>query len=140
MALREAVIQRTVYVSDIDQQVCKSFHLSSMVLPQAYDILTYIILIFWVQVTEEQLDCLFIGFGQVYVSSTSSYLFVVCSLSWLVLVVYVVDCLITFQWKVMCFLDLRVSTSPVFGSQAEDEHEMRARTIYYTNIDTKVIL
>ena len=111
-----------------------------MVLPQAYDILTYIILIFWVQVTEEQLDCLFIGFGQVYVSSTSSYLFVVCSLSWLVLVVYVVDCLITFQWKVMCFLDLRVSTSPVFGSQAEDEHEMRARTIYYTNIDTKVIL
>ncbi|KAL0645995.1 hypothetical protein Bca4012_044286 [Brassica carinata] len=42
------------------------------------------------------------------------------------------------QWKVMCFLDLRVSTSPVFGSQAEDEHEMRARTIYYTNIDTKV--
>ncbi|KAH0893443.1 hypothetical protein HID58_055872 [Brassica napus] len=75
MALREDVIQRTVYVSDIDQQV-----------------------------TEEQLDCLFIGFGQVYVSSTSSYLFVVCSLSWL----------------------------------AESEHEMRARTIYYTNIDTKV--
>ncbi|XP_013642621.1 polyadenylate-binding protein-interacting protein 12 isoform X2 [Brassica napus] len=35
MALREDVIQRTVYVSDIDQQV-----------------------------TEEQLDCLFIGFGQ----------------------------------------------------------------------------
>ncbi|KAL0749740.1 hypothetical protein Bca101_031743 [Brassica carinata] len=69
MALREDLIQRTVYV------------------------------------TEEQLDCLFIGFG---------------------------------QWKVMCFLDLRVSTSPVFGSQAEDEHEMRARTIYYTNIDTKV--
>ncbi|XP_013642620.1 polyadenylate-binding protein-interacting protein 12 isoform X1 [Brassica napus] len=68
MALREDVIQRTVYVSDIDQQV-----------------------------TEEQLDCLFIGFGQVYVSSTSSYLFV-----------------------------------------AESEHEMRARTIYYTNIDTKV--
>ncbi|XP_048614678.1 uncharacterized protein LOC106383078 isoform X2 [Brassica napus] len=41
-------------------------------------------------------NCLFIGFGQVKVSSTSSYLFV-----------------------------------------AEDEHEMRARTIYYTNIDTK---
>ena len=40
----------------------------------------------------------------------------------------------------MCFLDSRVRTSPVFGSQAEDEHEMRARTIYYTNIDTKVIL
>ncbi|CAN6869860.1 unnamed protein product [Brassica oleracea] len=68
IALREDVIQRTVYVSDIDQQV-----------------------------TEEQLDCLFIGFGQVYVSSTSSYLFV-----------------------------------------AEDEHEMRARNIYYTKIDTKV--
>uniref|UniRef100_A0A0D3D376 RRM domain-containing protein n=1 Tax=Brassica oleracea var. oleracea TaxID=109376 RepID=A0A0D3D376_BRAOL len=78
IALREDVIQRTVYVyvSDIDQQV-----------------------------TEEQLDCLFIGFG---------------------------------QWKVMCFLDSRVSTSPVFGSQAEDEHEMRARKIYYTKIDTKV--
>ncbi|KAH0867254.1 hypothetical protein HID58_074276 [Brassica napus] len=56
IALREDVIQRTVYVSDIDQQV-----------------------------TEEQLDCLFIGFGQ-----------------------------------------------------AEDEHEMRARNIYYTKIDTKV--
>ncbi|KAH0880084.1 hypothetical protein HID58_067478 [Brassica napus] len=94
IALREDVIQRTVYVSDIDQQV-----------------------------TEEQLDCLFIGFGQVYVSSTSSYLFVVCSLSWL--------------WKVMCFLDSRVSTGPVFGPQAEDEHEMRARKIYYTKIDTK---
>uniref|UniRef100_A0A0D3CH59 RRM domain-containing protein n=1 Tax=Brassica oleracea var. oleracea TaxID=109376 RepID=A0A0D3CH59_BRAOL len=41
------------------------------------------------------------------------------------------------EWKVMCFLDSRVRTSPVFGSQAEDEHEMRARTIYYTNIHTK---
>ncbi|KAL0815960.1 hypothetical protein Bca101_072404 [Brassica carinata] len=59
MALREDVIQRIVYVSDIDQQV--------------------------------------------KVSSTNS----------------------------------RIRTSPVFGSQAEDEHEMRARTIYYTNIDTK---
>ncbi|WZZ70290.1 hypothetical protein YC2023_081660 [Brassica napus] len=38
----------------------------------------------------------------------------------------------------MCFLDSGVSTSPVFGSQAEDEHEMRARKIYYTKIDTKV--
>lgn len=41
IAQREDVIRRTVYVSDIDQQVCKSFHLSSMVLPQACDILTY---------------------------------------------------------------------------------------------------
>ncbi|KAF3584038.1 hypothetical protein F2Q69_00030641 [Brassica cretica] len=72
MALREDVIQRTVYVSDIDQQL----------------------------------------FRLLTVSSHS-------------------------EWKVMCFLDSRVRTSPVFGSQAEDEHEMRARTIYYTNIDTK---
>jgi len=31
LAQREEIIRRTVYVSDIDQQVLKSFHLSSIV-------------------------------------------------------------------------------------------------------------
>lgn len=80
MAQREEVIRRTVYVSDIDQQVCKTstyvlFHFSNHLGVFFFCFNNFLIfsiicglstVVCWgVQVTEEQLASLFINYGQV---------------------------------------------------------------------------
>ncbi|WZZ60924.1 hypothetical protein YC2023_061031 [Brassica napus] len=44
------------------------------------------------------------------------------------------------QRPVSCLGSGGIQYLSIFPQQAEDEHEMRARTIYYTNIDTKLTL
>ncbi|CAN8246583.1 unnamed protein product [Cochlearia groenlandica] len=118
MAQREEIIRRTVYVSDIDQQV-----------------------------TEEQLAGLFIGFGQVVdcricgdPNSVLRFAFIeftdeegaraALSLSGAMLGFYPV--------KVMPSKTAIAPVNPTFLPRSEDEREMCARTIYCTNIDKKV--
>lgn len=118
MAQREDVIRRTVYVSDIDQQV-----------------------------TEEQLAALFIGCGQVVdcrvcgdPNSVLRFAFIeftdeegaknALSLSGTMLGYYPV--------KVLPSKTAIAPVNPTFLPKSEDEREMCARTIYCTNIDKKV--
>ncbi|XP_024010126.1 polyadenylate-binding protein-interacting protein 12 isoform X2 [Eutrema salsugineum] len=118
MAQREEIIRRTVYVSDIDQQV-----------------------------TEEQLAGLFIGFGQVVdcricgdPNSVLRFAFIeftdevgakaALNLSGTMLGFYPV--------KVMPSKTAIAPVNPTFLPRTEDEREMCARTIYCTNIDKKV--
>ncbi|KAF8086498.1 hypothetical protein N665_0623s0005 [Sinapis alba] len=118
MAQREDVIRRTVYVSDIDQQV-----------------------------TEEQLAGLFIGFGQVVdcricgdPNSVLRFAFIeftdedgaraALNLSGTMLGFYPV--------KVMPSKTAIAPVNPTFLPRTDDEREMCARTIYCTNIDKKV--
>ncbi|KAJ0240918.1 Polyadenylate-binding protein-interacting protein 12 [Hirschfeldia incana] len=118
MAQREDVIRRTVYVSDIDQQV-----------------------------TEEQLAGLFIGFGQVVdcricgdPNSVLKFAFIeftdevgaraALNLSGTMLGFYPV--------KVMPSKTAIAPVNPTFLPRTEDEREKCARTIYCTNIDKKV--
>ncbi|XP_018452112.1 polyadenylate-binding protein-interacting protein 12-like isoform X2 [Raphanus sativus] len=118
MAQREDVIRRTVYVSDIDQQV-----------------------------TEEQLAGLFIGFGQVVdcricgdPNSVLKFAFIeftdeggaraALNLSGTVLGFYPV--------KVMPSKTAIAPVNPTLLPRTEDEREKCARTIYCTNIDKKV--
>ncbi|VVB08727.1 unnamed protein product [Arabis nemorensis] len=118
MAQREDVIRRTVYVSDIDQQV-----------------------------TEEQLAGLFIGFGQVVdcricgdPNSLLRFAFIeftdeagaraALNLTGTMLGFYPV--------KVMPSKTAIAPVNPTFLPRSEDEREMCARTIYCTNIDKKV--
>ncbi|KFK31856.1 hypothetical protein AALP_AA6G167400 [Arabis alpina] len=118
MAQREDVIRRTVYVSDLDQQV-----------------------------TEEQLAGLFIGFGQVVdcricgdPNSVLRFAFIeftdeagaraALNLSGTMLGFYPV--------KVMPSKTAIAPVNPTFLPRSEDEREMCARTIYCTNIDKKV--
>ncbi|CAA7025090.1 unnamed protein product [Microthlaspi erraticum] len=117
-AQREEVIRRTVYVSDIDQQV-----------------------------TEEQLAGLFVGFGQVVdcricgdPNSVLRFAFIeftnevgaraALTLSGTMLGFYPV--------KVMPSKTAIAPVNPTFLPRSEDEREMCARTIYCTNIDKKV--
>ncbi|XP_074281595.1 polyadenylate-binding protein-interacting protein 12-like [Silene latifolia] len=118
MAQREEVIRRTVYVSDIDQQV-----------------------------TEEQLASLFINFGQVVdcrvcgdPNSVLRFAFVeftdeegaenALNLSGTMLGFYPV--------KVLPSKTAIAPVNPTFLPRSEDEREMCARTVYCTNIDKKV--
>lgn len=118
MAQREEVIKRTVYVSDIDQQV-----------------------------TEEQLAALFINHGQVVdcricgdPNSVLRFAFVeftdeegalsALSLSGTMLGFYPI--------KVLPSKTAIAPVNPTFLPQNDDEREMCARTIYCTNIDKKV--
>ncbi|KAJ0233171.1 Polyadenylate-binding protein-interacting protein 12 [Hirschfeldia incana] len=118
MAQREDIIRRTVYVSDLDQQV-----------------------------TEEQLAGLFIGFGQVVdcricgdPNSVLRFAFIeftdeagaraALNLSGTMLGFYPV--------KVMPSKTAIAPVNPTFLPRTEDEREMCARTIYCTNIDKKV--
>ncbi|KAG2330311.1 hypothetical protein Bca4012_020085 [Brassica carinata] len=118
MAQREDVIRRTVYVSDIDQQV-----------------------------TEEQLAGLFIGFGQVVdcricgdPNSVLRFAFIeftdeegaraALNLSGTILGFYPV--------KVTPSKTAIAPVNPTFLPRSDDEREMCARTIYCTNIDKKV--
>ncbi|KAF2572583.1 hypothetical protein F2Q70_00003332, partial [Brassica cretica] len=118
MAQREDVIRRTVYVSDIDQQV-----------------------------TEEQLAGLFIGFGHVVdcricgdPNSVLRFAFIeftdevgakaALNLSGTILGFYHV--------KVMPSKTAIALVNPTFLPRTEDEREKCARTIYCTNIDKKV--
>ncbi|XP_030934292.1 polyadenylate-binding protein-interacting protein 12-like isoform X1 [Quercus lobata] len=118
-AQREAMIRRTVYVSDIDQQV-----------------------------TEEQLAALFLGCGQVVVdcrvcgdpNSILRFAFIeftdeegaraALSLSGTVLGYYPV--------RVLPSKTAISPVNPTFLPRSEDEREMCSRTIYCTNIDKKV--
>ncbi|XP_065861486.1 polyadenylate-binding protein-interacting protein 10 isoform X2 [Euphorbia lathyris] len=118
MAQREEVIRRTVYVSDIDQQV-----------------------------TEEQLAGLFINCGQVVdcricgdPNSVLRFAFVeftdeegaraALNLSGTVLGYY--------PLRVLPSKTAIAPVNPTFLPRSEDEREMCARTIYCTNIDKKV--
>ncbi|KAL4557222.1 hypothetical protein LXL04_035395 [Taraxacum kok-saghyz] len=118
MAQRDDVIKRTVYVSDIDQQV-----------------------------TEEQLAALFINCGQVVdcrvcgdPNSVLHFAFVeftdeegarnALSLGGTMLGYYPV--------RVLPSKTAIAPVNPTFLPQSEDEREMCARTIYCTNIDKKV--
>ncbi|XP_021767939.1 polyadenylate-binding protein-interacting protein 11-like isoform X2 [Chenopodium quinoa] len=118
MAQREEVIRRTVYVSDIDQQV-----------------------------TEEQLAGLFINYGQVVdcrvcgdPNSVLRFAFVeftdeegaqaALSLSGTMLGFYPI--------KVLPSKTAIAPVNPTFLPQNDDEREMCARTVYCTNIDKKV--
>ncbi|AEE82907.1 Polyadenylate-binding protein-interacting protein 12 [Arabidopsis thaliana] len=118
LAQREEIIRRTVYVSDIDQQV-----------------------------TEEQLAGLFIGFGQVVdcricgdPNSVLRFAFIeftdevgartALNLSGTMLGFYPV--------KVMPSKTAIAPVNPTFLPRTEDEREMCARTIYCTNIDKKL--
>ncbi|KNA20786.1 hypothetical protein SOVF_048790 [Spinacia oleracea] len=118
MAQREEVIRRTVYVSDIDQQV-----------------------------TEEQLAGLFINYGQVVdcrvcgdPNSVLRFAFVeftdeegaqaALSLSGTMLGYYPI--------KVLPSKTAIAPVNPTFLPQNDDEREMCARTVYCTNIDKKV--
>ncbi|XP_074319929.1 polyadenylate-binding protein-interacting protein 12-like isoform X2 [Silene latifolia] len=118
MAQREEVIRRTVYVSDIDQQV-----------------------------TEEQLASLFINCGQVVdcrvcgdPNSVLHFAFIefldeegaknALTLSGTMLGFYPV--------KVMPSKTAIAPVNPTFLPRSEDEREMCARTVYCTNIDKKV--
>lgn len=118
MAQREEVIRRTVYVSDIDQQV-----------------------------TEEQLAALFINYGQVVdcrvcgdPNSVLRFAFVeftdeegalaALSLSGTMLGFYPI--------KVLPSKTAIAPVNPTFLPQNDDEREMCARTVYCTNIDKKV--
>ncbi|KAK6936618.1 Ataxin-2, C-terminal [Dillenia turbinata] len=118
MAQREEIIRRTVYVSDIDQQV-----------------------------TEEQLAALFIGCGQVVdcrvcgdPNSVLRFAFIeftdeegaraALSLSGTMLGYYPV--------RVLPSKTAIAPVNPTFLPRSEDEREMCARTIYCTNIDKKV--
>ncbi|XP_023637256.1 polyadenylate-binding protein-interacting protein 12 [Capsella rubella] len=118
LAQREEIIRRTVYVSDIDQQV-----------------------------TEEQLAGLFIGFGQVVdcricgdPNSVLRFAFIeftdevgaraALNLSGTMLGFYPV--------KVMPSKTAIAPVNPTFLPRSEDEREMCARTIYCTNIDKKL--
>ncbi|XP_057951309.1 polyadenylate-binding protein-interacting protein 12-like isoform X2 [Malania oleifera] len=118
MAQREEVIRRTVYVSDIDQQV-----------------------------TEEQLAALFISCGQVVdcrvcgdPNSVLRFAFVeftdeegaraALSLAGTMLGYYPV--------RVLPSKTAIAPVNPTFLPRSEDEREMCARTIYCTNIDKKV--
>uniref|UniRef100_A0A7C9A1F4 RRM domain-containing protein n=1 Tax=Opuntia streptacantha TaxID=393608 RepID=A0A7C9A1F4_OPUST len=118
MAQREEVIRRTVYVSDIDQQV-----------------------------TEEQLAALFINCGQVVdcrvcgdPNSILRFAFIeftdeegaknALSLSGTMLGYYPV--------RVLPSKTAIAPVNPTFLPKSEDEREMCARTVYVTNIDKKV--
>ncbi|RZC91506.1 hypothetical protein C5167_027568 [Papaver somniferum] len=118
MAQREDVIRRTVYVSDIDQQV-----------------------------TEEQLAALFINCGQVVdcricgdPNSVLRFAFVeftdeegaraALSLAGTMLGFYPV--------RVLPSKTAIAPVNPTFLPRSEDEREMCARTIYCTNIDKKI--
>ncbi|KAK9672368.1 hypothetical protein RND81_12G096100 [Saponaria officinalis] len=118
MAQREEIIRRTVYVSDIDQQV-----------------------------TEEQLASLFINCGQVVdcrvcgdPNSILRFAFVeftdeeaaknALSLSGTMLGFYPV--------RVLPSKTAIAPVNPTFLPRSEDEREMCARTVYCTNIDKKV--
>ncbi|KAH9611784.1 hypothetical protein KSS87_011698 [Heliosperma pusillum] len=118
MAQREEIIRRTVYVSDIDQQV-----------------------------TEEQLASLFINFGQVVdcrvcgdPNSVLRFAFVeftdeegaenALNLSGTMLGFY--------PLKVLPSKTAIAPVNPTFLPRSEDEREMCARTVYCTNIDKKV--
>ncbi|KAL2902968.1 Polyadenylate-binding protein-interacting protein 12 [Bienertia sinuspersici] len=118
MAQRDEVIRRTVYVSDIDQQV-----------------------------TEEQLAGLFIHYGQVvdcricgdpnsvlrfaFVEFTDEEgAFAALSLSGTMLGYYPI--------KVLPSKTAIAPVNPTYLPQNDDEREMCARTIYCTNIDKKV--
>ncbi|KAL1191895.1 Polyadenylate-binding protein-interacting protein 12 [Cardamine amara subsp. amara] len=118
LAQRDEIIRRTVYVSDIDQQV-----------------------------TEEQLAGLFIGFGQVVdcricgdPNSVLRFAFIeftdeggaraALNLSGTMLGFYPV--------KVMPSKTAIAPVNPTFLPRTEDEREMCARTIYCTNIDKKL--
>ncbi|CAO2819356.1 unnamed protein product [Amaranthus hypochondriacus] len=118
MAQREEVIRRTVYVSDIDQQV-----------------------------TEEQLASLFINYGQVVdcrvcgdPNSVLRFAFVeftdeegaqaALSLSGTMLGFYPI--------KVLPSKTAIAPVNPTFLPQNDDEREMCARTVYCANIDKKV--
>ncbi|PIA34891.1 hypothetical protein AQUCO_03700273v1 [Aquilegia coerulea] len=118
MAQREEVIRRTVYVSDIDQQV-----------------------------TEEQLAALFINCGQVVdcricgdPNSVLRFAFIeftdeegarnALSLAGTMLGFYPV--------RVLPSKTAIAPVNPTFLPRSEDEREMCARTIYCTNIDKKV--
>ncbi|KAJ4957230.1 hypothetical protein NE237_014013 [Protea cynaroides] len=118
MAQREEVIRRTVYVSDIDQQV-----------------------------TEEQLAALFINCGQVVdcrvcgdPNSVLRFAFIeftdeegargALSLAGTMLGYYPV--------RVLPSKTAIAPVNPTFLPRSEDEREMCARTIYCTNIDKKV--
>ncbi|GMH19719.1 hypothetical protein Nepgr_021560 [Nepenthes gracilis] len=118
MAQREEVIRRTVYVSDIDQQV-----------------------------TEEQLAALFINCGQVIdcrvcgdPNSVLRFAFIeftdeegarnALSLSGTMLGFYPV--------KVLPSKTAIAPVNPTFLPRSEDEREMCARTVYCTNIDKKI--
>lgn len=118
MAQREDVIRRTVYVSDIDQQV-----------------------------TEEQLAALFINCGPVVdcricgdTNSILRFAFVefmdeegakaALSLSGTVLGFYPV--------RVLPSKTAIAPVNPTFLPKSEDEREMCARTVYCTNIDKKI--
>ncbi|KAL8233076.1 hypothetical protein R6Q57_002854 [Mikania cordata] len=118
MAQRDDVIKRTVYVSDIDQQV-----------------------------TEEQLAALFVNCGQVVdcrvcgdPNSVLHFAFIeftdeegarnALSLSGTMLGYYPV--------RVLPSKTAIAPVNPTFLPQSEDEREMCARTIYCTNIDKKV--
>lgn len=118
MAQREEVIRRTVYVSDIDQQV-----------------------------TEEQLASLFINYGQVVdcrvcgdPNSVLRFAFVeftdsegaqaALNLSGTMLGFYPI--------KVLPSKTAIAPVNPTFLPQNDDEREMCARTVYCTNIDKKV--
>ncbi|KAK1306195.1 Polyadenylate-binding protein 2 [Acorus calamus] len=118
MAQREEIIRRTVYVSDIDQQV-----------------------------TEEQLAALFINCGQVVdcrvcgdPNSVLRFAFIeftdeegaraALSLAGTMLGYYPV--------RVLPSKTAIAPVNPTFLPRSEDEREMCARTIYCTNIDKKV--
>ncbi|XP_010252001.1 PREDICTED: polyadenylate-binding protein-interacting protein 12-like [Nelumbo nucifera] len=118
MAQREEVIRRTVYVSDIDQQV-----------------------------TEEQLAALFINCGQIVdcrvcgdPNSVLRFAFIeftdeegaraALSLAGTMLGYYPV--------RVLPSKTAIAPVNPTFLPRSEDEREMCARTIYCTNIDKKV--
>ncbi|XP_022037627.1 polyadenylate-binding protein-interacting protein 11 isoform X2 [Helianthus annuus] len=118
MAQRDDVIKRTVYVSDIDQQV-----------------------------TEEQLAALFVNCGQVVdcrvcgdPNSVLHFAFIeftdeegarnALTLSGTMLGFYPV--------RVLPSKTAIAPVNPTFLPQSEDEREMCARTIYCTNIDKKV--
>ncbi|KAJ4951708.1 hypothetical protein NE237_028540 [Protea cynaroides] len=118
MAQREEIIRRTVYVSDIDQQV-----------------------------TEEQLAALFINCGQVVdcrvcgdPNSVLRFAFIeftdeegaraALSLAGTMLGFYPV--------RVLPSKTAIAPVNPTFLPRSEDEREMCARTIYCTNIDKKV--
>ncbi|KAI3705864.1 hypothetical protein L1987_76113 [Smallanthus sonchifolius] len=118
MAQRDDVIKRTVYVSDIDQQV-----------------------------TEEQLAALFVNCGQVVdcrvcgdPNSVLHFAFIeftneegaksALTLSGTMLGYYPV--------RVLPSKTAIAPVNPTFLPQSEDEREMCARTIYCTNIDKKV--
>ncbi|KAL9225443.1 hypothetical protein vseg_001368 [Gypsophila vaccaria] len=118
MAQREEIIRRTVYVSDIDQQV-----------------------------TEEQLASLFINCGQVVdcrvcgdPNSVLRFAFIeftdeesaknALTLSGTMLGFYPV--------KVLPSKTAIAPVNPTFLPRSEDEREMCARTVYCTNIDKKI--